>query len=269
MKVTRRYAAETVAATLAAEACCSLADLERARVHVTEFVPERHDRALRRRFPRREQSLDVISMGAGVIVTATREWLPWVSGLFRDAKPEDAFGMELLGESARRARGHAQRLNGPQLFHVTSMQDWRPAREIPAQYKVEVGGKELLEAVDQSNFPHARIAPVLARHGRDVPVAALAIYHEEVVGVATFSTDSDSLWQIGIDVVRDHRDRGLGAALTSQTTRVVLDQGILPYYATSVANIRSRRTAQSAGFYPCWTSVYTTARRFPNDETSA
>ena len=257
--VTRRYAAEAVAATLAAEACCSLADLRRMGVHVTELVPNRHDSALRRSFPKRDESLDVISMGAGVIVSATRTWMPWVTGLFRNVQPDDAFGMELLGESARRARGYNCRLNGPQLFHVTSSQDWRPARDIPEGYRVEVGGKKLLKSVDQSDFPHARIAPGSARPGRDVPVGAVAIHREEVVGVATVSTDSDSLWQIGIDVVRDHRGRGLGVALTSQATRAVLDQGRVPYYATSVANIMSRRTAQSAGFYPCWTSVYTTA----------
>lgn len=232
-----------------------------------ELVPDRHDRALRRRFPRREESLDVVSIGAGVIVTATPKWMRWVTGLFRNVKPDEAFGMELLGECATRARGHAHRLNGPQLFHVTSVQDWRPAREIPAQYRIEVGGKELLRSLDQSNFSHARIDPRLFRQGRDVPVAALAMHHEEVVGVATFSTDSDSLWQIGIDVIREHRGRGLGAALTSRAARVVLDRGRVPYYATSAANITSRRTAQSAGFYPCWTSVYTTAKETPERRT--
>ena len=260
MTVTRRYAAESVAATLAAEACCALADLRRSGVHVTELVPDRHDDPLRRRFPERKESLDIISMGAGVVVSATREWMPWVTGLFRKVQPDDAFGIELLGEAAKRAWGYSCRLNGPQLCHVTSSQDWRPARDMPAGYTVEVGGAELLESVDQADFSNARIASDAAHQGRDVPVAAVAIHCEQVVGVATFSTDSDALWQIGIDVVRDHRNRGLGVALTSQATRAVLDQGKVPYYSTSVANITSRCTAQSAGFYPCWTSVYTTAK---------
>ena len=260
MTVTREYAAEVVAATLAAEACCSPADIRRLGVHVRELVPDRHDRALRRRFPRREESLDIVSMGAGVIVTATRKWMPWVNGLFRSVQPDDAFGVELLGESARRARGHSCRLNGPQLCHVASSQDWRPAPAVTAGYAVEVGGKELLESVDQSHFPNARIASISVRQGRDVPVAAVAIHCEEVVGVATFSTDSDSLWQIGVDVAAGHRGKGLGAALTSRATCAVLDHGKVPYYSTSVANIISRRTAQSAGFHPCWTSVYTTVK---------
>ncbi|MDD9985628.1 MAG: hypothetical protein OXQ31_05115 [Spirochaetaceae bacterium] len=143
---------------------------------------------------------------------------------------------------------------------MASSEDWRPAPAVTAGYAVEVGGKELLESVDQSHFPNARIASISVRQGRDVPVAAVAIHCEEVVGVATFSTDSDSLWQIGVDVAAGHRGKGLGAALTFRATCAVLDHGKVPYYSTSVANIISRRTAQSAGFYPCWTSVYTTVK---------
>ena len=196
----------------------------------------------------------IVSMGAGAIVSATRKWIPWVNGLFRNVQPDDTFGIELLGESARRARGYSCRLNGPQLCHVTSSKDWRPVRDIAAGYTIEIGGVELLESVDQSYFPNARIASGAAHQGRDVPVAAVAMQREEVVGVATFSTDSDSLWQMGIDVLCEHRSRGSGVTLTSQATRVVLDQGKVPYYSNSVANITSRLTAQPAGFYPCWTS---------------
>ena len=66
----------------------------------------------------------------------------------------------------------------------------------------------------------------------------------------TATTDSDTLWQIGIDVHLEHRGRGLGAALTSQAARAVLDEGRVPYYGSSINNIASRRTAQAAGFYP-------------------
>ena len=259
MTVTRRYAAETVAATLAAEACCSLADLRREGVHVTELVPDRSASPLRRRFPLRKESLEIVSMGAGVLVSATRCWMLWTTELFRSVQPDDAFGLKLLGELSRRVSCHTYRLNGPNLYHVTSSQDWRPAREAPAGYTIEVGGAELLDSVDQADFPNARTSPEAARQGRHVAVAAVAIGGEHVVGVATASTDSDSLWQIGIDVLREHRSRGLGVALTAHATRAVLDQGKVPYYGTTVANIASRCTAQSAGFYPCWTSVYTTA----------
>jgi len=198
-------------------------------------------------------------MGAGVLVSATPCWMPWTTEPFRNVQPDDAFGLKLLAESARWVSRHGYRLNGPNLYHVASSRDWRPPRSVPAGHTIEVGGADLLDSVDQTDFPNARTSPGAARQGRLVAVAAVATCGERVVGVASASTDSDSLWQIGIDVVHQHRGRGLGVALTSFATRAVLEQGKVPYYATTAANITSRRTAQSAGFYPCWTSVYTTS----------
>ena len=81
----------------------------------------------------------------------------------------------------------------------------------------------------------------------------------EVVGVATATTDSDTLWQIGIDVHSGHRGKGLGAALTSQVARRVLDEGASGRIMGRASTI-SRRVGRRRlrGFYPCWVSVFTT-----------
>ena len=124
-------------------------------------------------------------------------------------------------------------------------------------YVVEIGGGELLAGLEQADWPNA-VAPRRMAQGRREAIVGLALHGNEVVGVATATTDSDTLWQIGIDVHSGHRGKGLGAALTSQVARRVLDEGRVPYYGSSVNNIASRRTAQSAGFYPCWVSAFTT-----------
>ena len=94
--------------------------------------------------------------------------------------------------------------------------------------------------------------------GRPNVVTAVAIRSEKVVAAAGASTDSDALWQIGIDVQSEHRGRGLGAVLTSRVASAVLARGKVPFYGSRVDNIASRRTAHSAGFYPSWVAVYTT-----------
>ena len=147
-------------------------------------------------------------------------------------------------------------LHGPQLYHVTSTEDWR-AHEAPADYTIQVEDADLSESLEPSEWPNA-ISPVAPAQGRPITVTALATHHDAVAGVATATADSDTLWQIGIDVRPEHRGRGLGPLLTSEVARVVLHEGRVPYYGTVADNVASRRTAQSAGFWPCWTSVYTT-----------
>jgi len=258
LSVTREYAAEAVAAALAAEACCEASDFLTEGVRVFEVTAERAANPLARRFHSLENSLTVMSMGAGIVVAATPELMSWVSELFLDARDaDDAFSLRMLSEASRRAEDYSLRLNGPYAYNVTSERDW-VHRSMPDGYRVAVGGAELLIGLEPENWPNA-VAPRRASQGRLEAVAALALRDDEVVGVASASTDSDTLWQIGIDVHSDHRARGMGAALTSQVARAVLDAGRVPYYGSSINNIASRRTAQSAGFYPSWVSVFTTA----------
>ena len=257
--VTRQYAAEAVAAALAAESCCDSSDFLTEGVHIFEMTPHRAANPLARRFPALADSLTITTMGKGVVVTATAEWMEWVSELFGGVQDADeAFSLGVLSEASRRVEGCALRLNGPYAYNVTSEQDW-VHRYAPDGYAVEVGGAELLEGLAPADWPNA-VAQRRVGQGRREAVAAVALRGNEVVGVASVTTDSDVLWQIGIDVHWEHRGIGLGGALTSQAARAVLDEGRVPYYGSSVNNIASRRTAQSAGFYPCWVSVFTTPR---------
>ena len=257
MPVTGLYAVEAVAAALAAESCCEASDFRTEGVRISEMTPDRAANPLTRRFPVLEHTLTVTSMGAGVVVAATSTWLPWATELFEGVSDaDDAFSLRVLSEASRRVEACGLRLNGPYAYNITSERDW-VNRSAPDGYVVEVGGAELLAGLDQADWPNA-VAPRRAAQGRRDAVAAIAMHGSHVVGVASASTDSDTLWQIGIDVHSDHRARGLGAALTSQVARGMLDEGRVPYYGSSINNIASRRTAQSAGFYPCWVSVFTT-----------
>ncbi len=258
MYISRSYAAESVAATLAAEACCLPEAFAEDALQISEVTSSGSLNPMRRRFPRREFSLAVTTMGAGVVVSATPNWMNWVSKLFRDVEPADAFGLDLLSRASRRAEVASFTLHEPHLYSVTSSRDLRE-RATPAGYDIEVGGEDLLEMLSFPDWPNA-ISPRAPAQGRPVTVAALALHNAAVVGVAATTADSDTLWQIGIDVRSDHRGEGLGAVLTSRVAAALLSHGRVPYYGTTVGNIASRRTAQSAGFYPCWVSAFTTER---------
>ena len=255
-RVTRVYAFDTVAAALSAEACCDPSDLRTVGVHLSELSPDRAANPLRRRYPLREESLQLVTMGAGVVVSATRRWMPWVTELFCNLDPDEAFSPRVLGEVSRRVSCQAFRLHGPYPYNVTSNQDWRD-RQTPSGYAVEFGDAELSEQLDPAFWPSV-VSPRATAQGRPNVVTAVAIRSEKVVAAAAASTDSDTLWQIGIDVHAEHRGRGLAAVLTSRVASAVLARGKVPFYGSRIDTIASRRTAHSAGFYPSWVAVYTT-----------
>ena len=68
------------------------------------------------------------------------------------------------------------------------------------------------------------------------------------------------MWQVGIDILPDYRDRGIGKALVSQLTEALFKIEKLPYYSTGISNISSRRTAISVGYRPAWVEIFSQER---------
>ncbi|MGN0636907.1 MAG: GNAT family N-acetyltransferase [Huintestinicola sp.] len=84
-----------------------------------------------------------------------------------------------------------------------------------------------------------------------------AVKNGDIIGMAGASADSPYMYQIGINVLPEHRGNGIGAALVSLLKNKVLELEKLPYYGTSVSHIASQKTAVKAGFIPAWTELVT------------
>lgn len=84
-----------------------------------------------------------------------------------------------------------------------------------------------------------------------------AVKDGNIIGMAGASADSPYMYQIGINVLPDHRGKGIGAELVTLLKNKVLELGKLPFYGTSVSHIASQKTAVKAGFIPAWTELVT------------
>ena len=73
-----------------------------------------------------------------------------------------------------------------------------------------------------------------------------------ILGMAGASADSPLMWQIGINVLPEARGQGVAAMLVSLLRNDVLQEGRLPYYGTSISHLESQRVALRAGFLPAW-----------------
>ena len=88
-------------------------------------------------------------------------------------------------------------------------------------------------------------------------LAVAARLKGELLGMAAASSDSETMWQIGVDVVPNCRSRGIGTALTFLLKNRLLKDGILPFYGTAASHIISQNVAVAAGFVLAWTELYT------------
>ena len=82
----------------------------------------------------------------------------------------------------------------------------------------------------------------------------------QLIGLAACSADCPEMWQIGIDVLPEYRQKGIASALTNRLARAILERGKVPFYAAAWANVRSVKNGLRSGFRPAW-SVITAGKK--------
>ena len=83
----------------------------------------------------------------------------------------------------------------------------------------------------------------------------------KLIGLAGCSADCPDMWQIGIDVLPEYRQKGIASALTNQLARAIFREGKIPFYAAAWSNVRSFRNGLKSGFQPAWAVM--TAKAIP------
>ncbi len=96
-------------------------------------------------------------------------------------------------------------------------------------------------------------------------IAVGAYDGDRLIGLAGASADCDTMWQIGIDVLPEYRQKGIASALTSQLTFEVIERGKVPFYCAAWCNIKSVRNAIKCGYRPAWTEVSAKSIEYVNE----
>lgn len=102
--------------------------------------------------------------------------------------------------------------------------------------------------------PQWKNALCLARKHLD-KLAVGAFDGERLVGLAGCSADCDTMYQIGVDVLPEYREKGIATAVTSMLAEETLNMGKVPFYCAAWSNIKSVRNALKCGFKPTWTEL--------------
>jgi len=77
----------------------------------------------------------------------------------------------------------------------------------------------------------------------------------KLIGLAGCSADCENMWQIGVDVLSEYCQQGIGSSLTSRLAYEALKYGKVPFYCCAWSNIRSAKNAIKCGFLPSWTEL--------------
>lgn len=204
----------------------------------------------RRRYFAKTPFLHMDCYGHGVVAMADRAIAGDLEALFRGAPGFRC--MAKLSELSALIAPHGRRLNAVSFYLPKPGRN----REVRAPFDIEVLlYDDVHRLYRDTRFPMA-LGYFEGGERQDV-IAAVARRDGEIMGVAGASNDSDTMWQVGIDVLPEHRGRGVATALVKRITAEILSRGIVPFYGTPWSHVASQKIAIGAGYAPGWAEIYT------------
>ena len=204
---------------------------------------------------RDQRPAQVLTFGTGTVITVQPDYLDWARTLvFKrhfDAFSPSAFARPMLAEMERRGSIGAAR--GASLGFLPGVISLAP--ELPPNVRVlridrDWRAKRLESGVFDNSLgePGEAFPELYWRWGLALIDAA-----GEPIAVTGAYDDGEALLEVGVDVIREHRGRGLAHTLVSVMNRAIADEGCTATYYCAATNIRSHRTALAAGFVPVLT----------------
>ena len=122
---------------------------------------------------------------------------------------------------------------------------------LPCDYELKI-----LEQPDFKDLYKEEWSNALCEDRKELDVLGVGAYAQgKLVGLAGCSADCDTMWQIGVDVLPEHRRNGIAAALTSRLAVEIIKRDKVPFYCSAWSNIRSARNAIKSGFIPAWAEM--------------
>lgn len=238
-------AKDVLESQLAIDFCCT-EEMVASRENIfTEYTP----REGRRIFMESECFLKVASVNGKILATGKPEIMEWMKSRYKDGSGAWFMDFDNLRELERKMGEFGCHIEQVHPFYIA-----------PEKSEIDTGGYEMRKYIGQEieqfrgdgRFGEAFIFEELPKD--EIGIAALK--NGSILGMAGATSDSDRMWQIGINVMPEAEGLGIGSMLVGLLKNEILDRGKIPFYGTAMSHIASQKVALRAGFYPAWAELY-------------
>ena len=142
---------------------------------------------------------------------------------------------------------------GQSIYFIPDLTRLEKQEELPNyEFKLFDGNAEQIEL--SSGFENAI---TFDENGKCISDIAYCAYcNEKIIGVAGADKRTDDIWEVGIEVLPEHRKDGLATILTKNLTMKILEKGIVPICCSSSTNIGSQAVANRSCYIPLWVESF-------------
>lgn len=190
---------------------------------------------------------EVMTFGNKGLFLLNEQIYDWCVSTFKDLDIKRIMDGEHLYTIEAKLREYNKKLGGEHVRYL-----YLEPKEVhkPADYTYRVYNEGNIHELDEyKQFDNA------LNFKNDV-IAVAAYKGEELVALAGADNVMNDMWQIGIDTLEEHRQKGLGKYLVKTIAEEIEKQNRLPYYTTWSPNIASTRVALDVGFVPVWVDYF-------------
>lgn len=209
----------------------------------------------RRRFKSVGAEFRLATFGMGAVASVDRRFIPFAKAILEHMKGIDVFDAKGVYVINKELERYSMALSG---FHQYYLPHSVRRSGEHSPFRLRLHKKALIpqELYGYTGFENALLFDRNGILEREDVLAVSAWDGGRLIGLAGASSDSDTFWQIGVDVLPEYRRRGVGKGLVSALAREILASGAVPYYGTWWSNLASQNLAISTGFRPAWAETY-------------
>lgn len=247
--MTNDYIVSEIKKVLSADFSCNIDDFDKTESIFTILK----ENPGRRNFPYKENGFSIMTMGKSVIVTAGEAHYQWIKNNLNEISREEFLSPRVIALLAEYAEDNDFDIMRPSQRFICSLESFKP-KNINSQYNYRYYNENDIEQLFNYKGFHNALEYSTTSSRPDI-LAVAAFQNGQVIGIAGASKDCEKMYQIGIDVVVAHRNRGVGSSLVSQLTQIILNKGKIPYYTASVTNLGSINLCLSLGYKLLWFEI--------------
>lgn len=194
----------------------------------------------RREMPFLTPRFEIITMGRSTIVNASQEILPYLKRKFAGKTRHEILTSQLVF--------------GVNPYYLPDIENLKEPN-VPG-YTFALTDQNIQDFYELKGLHNALQYDCASK--RPEVLAAAAYDNGILAGLACASADSQTMWQIGVDVLPAYRGKGIACKLVHMLSVETLSRGVVPYYTTDCGNLTSQRVAFKCGYFPAWAHCFKT-----------